>query len=93
MRKFAFILAIGCFFAFCLFSPAFAVPDPRDSVILESKTIAPGVGSPAAVVGVFITNKDSLSNVTLALVEMTFPRKSGQLVKTLRPAFELGRAL
>jgi hypothetical protein len=69
MRKFAFILVIGCFFAICLFSSVFAIPDPRDSVIIESKTIAPGVGSPAAVVGVFITNKDTLACITLALVE------------------------
>jgi len=69
MRKSVFILAVGFFFALCLFSSAFAVPDPRDSVIIESKTIAPGVGSPAAVVGVFITNKDTIACVTLALEE------------------------
>ena len=68
MRKFALILAIGSLFAFCLFSSAFAIPDPQDSVIIESKTIAPGVGSPAAIVGVFITNKDTLAAITLALV-------------------------
>lgn len=69
MRKFALILAIGCFFAICLFSSVFAIPDRRDSVIIESKTIAPGVGSPATVVGVYITNKDTLANINLALVE------------------------
>jgi len=69
MRKSVFILTVGFFFALCLFSSAFAVPDPRDSVIIESKTIAPGVGAPAAVVGVFITNKDSIACVTLALEE------------------------
>ncbi len=50
--------------------------DPLDSVILESKTAAPG-GHPGAAsdtaahlyIKVFITNKDSLTFVTLALIE------------------------
>ena len=69
MRKFALSLAIGSFFAICLFSSVSAVPDPRDSVIIEFKTIAPGIGTPAAAVGVYISNKDSLIGVTLELVE------------------------
>ncbi|MCI0330459.1 MAG: hypothetical protein L0196_05840 [candidate division Zixibacteria bacterium] len=56
-------------------SPAFSQPpDPRDSVILESKTVAPGA-HPGALndtasylhVKVFITNKDSLTYLTLPL--------------------------
>ncbi|MCI0405287.1 MAG: hypothetical protein L0209_04310 [candidate division Zixibacteria bacterium] len=43
-------------------------PDPRDSIIIESKTVNPGVGSPAAVVRVFITNKDTLGLITLTLL-------------------------
>jgi len=51
-------------------STAFAqTPDPRDSVIIESKTVSPGAGKPAVRVKVSITNKDTLSIVNLALVE------------------------
>lgn len=45
---------------------AFGQPDPRDSVILESKTVAPGItGSPAFTLKVYLTNKDTLANLTL----------------------------
>lgn len=48
-------------------STAFAqAPDGRDSVILESKVVAPNLnGSPAFTVKVYITNKDSLAGFTL----------------------------
>ncbi|HEU4437487.1 MAG TPA: hypothetical protein VFR89_08480, partial [candidate division Zixibacteria bacterium] len=49
-----------------------AQPDPRDSVILESKTVAPvagASGSGVARMKVWITNKDSLTYLTLPLIE------------------------
>ena len=60
--------------AFLLFGisvAAFAAPDPRDSVIIESKTITPLAGACASAgfrVKVWITNKDSLANITLPLL-------------------------
>ncbi len=45
------------------------VPSPGDSVIIESKTLNVSTAPSAAVVRVFITNRDTLSNLTLALVE------------------------
>lgn len=53
------------------YTTAFAAPDPRDSVILESKSVKPGTGSPAAVFRVSITNKDSLGAFSLVLAEKT----------------------
>ena len=51
---------------------AFAQPDPRDSIIIESKTVARNLtGSPAFAVKVYITNKDSVSYMVLALAERT----------------------
>lgn len=47
---------------------AFAQPDPRDSVILESKTVAPASGQPYTTITVYITNKDSLTYLTLPLI-------------------------
>ncbi|MGH8004631.1 MAG: hypothetical protein ACRECJ_07910, partial [Limisphaerales bacterium] len=44
------------------------VPDARDSVILESKTVVPGAGQPYTTVTVYITNKDSLTYMTLPLI-------------------------
>ncbi len=45
---------------------AFAQPDPRDSVIIESKIVARNLtGSPAFTLKVYITNKDTLANLTL----------------------------
>ncbi|MCI0532113.1 MAG: hypothetical protein L0Y74_09230 [candidate division Zixibacteria bacterium] len=62
------MLGLGfCFFGAILVSAQ--TPDPRDSVIIESKTVNPGAGKPAVRVKVSITNKDTLANVTLALVE------------------------
>jgi len=47
-------------------------PDPRDSIIIESKSVARNLtGSPAFGVRVFITNKDSLSYMVLVLAETT----------------------
>jgi len=50
-------------------------PDPRDSIILESKTVAPNLNTtptrPAFVIQVSITNKDSLTYMVLALGERT----------------------
>jgi len=47
-----------------------AIPDPRDSIILESKFTRPIVGTGGVVrIRVWITNKDSLHFVTLALIE------------------------
>ncbi len=55
---------------------AFAQPDPRDSIILESKTVAPGAHPGSATdtaayvyLKVYITNKDSLGAWALALIE------------------------
>jgi hypothetical protein len=45
--------------------------DPRDSVILESKIVLPGAGDSAFTMKVYITNKDSLTFLTLALKEST----------------------
>ena len=54
-----------------LLSPTliWAVPDPRDSIILESKTVAPSTGPVATTMRVWITNKDSIAVVRLPLVE------------------------
>jgi len=46
-------------------------PDPRDSIILESKTVAPGTGHPYTTVKVYITNKDSVGYMVLALKEVS----------------------
>ncbi len=54
--------------------------DPRDSVILESKVVYPGVGAPVTLLRVYITNKDTLTNVTLTLVEKSL---SGSAYMTL----------
>ena len=51
---------------------AFAQPDPGDSIILESKAIAPGIGCPYFTIRVSITNKDSLSGLVLPLIEASF---------------------
>lgn len=51
-------------------------PDPRDSIILESKTVAPGAHPPKVwdttaylYIRVWITNKDSLGFINLVLVQ------------------------
>jgi len=73
MKKSALSLLL-VLFAFVL--SAQAQPDPRDSIILESKTVYPGAhpgnsSDTAAYVylRVWITNKDSLTFVTLCLIE------------------------
>ncbi|HXF49299.1 MAG TPA: hypothetical protein VNL73_07740 [Verrucomicrobiae bacterium] len=89
------ILSIGLFllaFASLSFSQP---PDPRDSIILESKTVAPGfyLGSSSDTaaylyIKVFITNKDSLSYMVLPLLETSI---SGGAYATLaRPRSFLG---
>ncbi|MCI0330787.1 MAG: hypothetical protein L0196_07535 [candidate division Zixibacteria bacterium] len=52
-------------------SVVWAQPDPRDSIILESKTVQLGTGQPYTTVKVYITNKDSLAWMTLALKELS----------------------
>ena len=47
------------------------VPDPRDSIILESKTVTPGSGRPYMTIKAYITNKDSLTYMVLALKEVS----------------------
>ncbi len=56
------------------------VPSPGDSIIIESKTLNVSTGAPAAVVRVFITNKDTLTAYSLALVERS---RSGGAYMTL----------
>jgi len=47
-------------------------PNPADSIILESKSLATGLsGVPAFSVKVYITNDDTLGYLTLALIEQT----------------------
>jgi hypothetical protein len=69
MKRFAVGLTLGL--GYCLFaalSSSAQTPDPRDSVIIESKTVYPGNGPAAAYVKVYITNKDTLAGYTLCLV-------------------------
>jgi hypothetical protein len=65
--------ALGTISAFLLSIPLLsAQPNAADSVIIESKTIAPASGPCQSVklrVRVWITNQDSLANVTLPLQE------------------------
>lgn len=90
----------------CLFFSVLAsaqTPDPRDSVIIESKTVNPGAGAPAVRVKVSITNKDTLANVTLTLVErsisggaymtLAWPRTYDGVVTTLTSALSAWRIL
>ncbi len=69
MKKILTIIAQSLSFSVFSFSLGFASPDLRDSVIIESKAVYSGVGSPAAFVRVYITNKDTLAAFTLPLVE------------------------
>jgi len=69
MRKTG-VLLLGFFFL--TIGQLSAQPDPRDSVILESKIVAPVAGASGSGVvrmRVWITNKDSLTFVTLPLIE------------------------
>ncbi|MCI0405440.1 MAG: hypothetical protein L0Z48_08820 [candidate division Zixibacteria bacterium] len=59
------------------------VPSPGDSIIIESKTLNVSTGAPAAVVRVFITNKDTLTAYSLALVEWS--RSGGAYMTLSRP--------
>lgn len=62
-----------------------AAPDPRDSVILESKCVLPNLtGSPAFVLKIFITNKDSLHALVVALRESTIAGTAYVLLSTPR---------
>jgi len=47
------------------------IPDFKDSFIIESKTVFPGVGEPAARLQIWITNKDSLSAVIMPVREVS----------------------
>lgn len=72
------------------FSHGLSAVDPRDSVILESKTFKPVTRSPAATLRVYITNKDSLKALVVALVEKTL---TGSAYMTLgRPRTDTGTA-
>ncbi len=70
--------------------PAFtqaAIPDPRDSVIVEQKVVAPVFGACASApikVRVWVTNKDSLANVTFPLEEKSI--SGGAYAIISRPA-------
>jgi len=73
MKKVVLVLLLA-FFAMVVLVQA--QPDPRDSIILESKAVVPGAhpgsGSDTAAyvyLKVYITNKDSLAFVTLPLTE------------------------
>lgn len=80
MKKF-FTLIISLFVFAALATTAFAQPDPRDSIILESKTVDTCLtGAPAFFFNVSITNKDSLTYLTLALRESTINGNAYALV-------------
>ena len=53
--------------ALIFYSQAGAVPDPLDSVILESKVVAPSNGPVAMKVLVSLTNRDTLATLNLVL--------------------------
>ncbi len=69
MKKLFAILAVQLGVIGAAVSPVSAQPDSRDSIIIESKTVLAGVGTPAVYVRVFITNKDSITSLVLSLVE------------------------
>lgn len=48
---------------------AWGIPDPADSIIFESKNVNPSNGPGAALMRVWITNKDSLTAITLPILE------------------------
>jgi len=73
MRR-AVVLTLAILFwpGVCLF----AQPDPRDSIILESKAVIPGAHpedatdtAAYAYIKIYITNKDTLTYISLALIE------------------------
>lgn len=76
MKKFLFWVTLGALLALWA-AVGFAQPDPRDSIILQSKAVAPNQAHPgtgtdtAAIVyqRLWITNKDSLAGLTFAGIE------------------------
>ena len=88
-KRFALLAAAGIVLSFC--GVAFSQPpDPRDSIILESKMVTPGAHPGSSTdtaaylyVRVFITNKDSLVNMHLALV--TTSTSGGAYATVARP--------
>lgn len=77
------MLRQGFFFCLLCTSIAFAVPDPRDSIIVESKTVTLGVDTGIISVKVYITNKDTLSCLSLGLAAIS--RTNGAYMKLTRP--------
>lgn len=75
MKKFFVLTVLALLVAAAAFERVLAAPpDPADSVILESKvvdTVSGASGSGVVKMRVWITNKDSLTIVTLALKETT----------------------
>jgi hypothetical protein len=71
MRKYFTLSVLALFLIIFLFAAAGAQVDPRDSVILESKSVAPSTNPPdgAALMRVWITNKDTISEFQLSLEE------------------------
>ncbi len=100
------LLAVLAFLAAA--SGAFAQPDPRDSVVLESKTVLPGSGGEADTsaylyVKVYITNKDSLTFLALSMLESSTsggayailgrPRTFVGVITPLTPSFRYGKLI
>jgi hypothetical protein len=102
MKNF-FTLVIAAFLLAVLAVPAFAQVDLRDSVILESKTVDTALtGAPAFFMHVYITNKDSLTYLTLSVRESTIsgtayvvlntPRSFAGVITPLTPGFQFNFA-
>lgn len=70
---------------FFAFANAFAQPDVRDSIILESKTVTPGAGPGYVTVKVWITNKDSLTVLNLSLIERALVTSCGGYLVIAQP--------
>jgi hypothetical protein len=74
MLKFLRTIALSAACLALWFAAAAAQPNPADSVIIESKTVAPfdsACSRAGLLVRVFITNKDTLSNITLPFESRT----------------------
>ncbi|MCI0330862.1 MAG: T9SS type A sorting domain-containing protein [candidate division Zixibacteria bacterium] len=71
MQKNLMITALALLYLALCCTSVWAQVDPRDSVILESKAVAPSANPPDAAVlmGVWITNKDTISEFKLPLDE------------------------
>ncbi len=102
MKIFKFLFYGGLALGFFSPPPAWSQPDPLDSVILESKAVAPDSGTGGVLmVRVWITNKDSLSSFTLPLEERSIsggaymtlarPRDFSGVVVPLTPTLTLFR--